>query len=85
MLLKRLHEIYDKASSVSGWSSCEQDRLEDLESRLKAFRPKRGRPALGRVQNTDIGTYQKVFWALTKTCPTPEIAMKMIEGVLATA
>ena len=85
MALKSLHEIYDKTSSLSGWSSYEQDRLEDLELRLKTFRPKRGRPALGRVQNTDISTYQKVFWALTKTSPTPEIALKMIEGVLATS
>ena len=83
--LNRLGEICEKSSSLSGWPSSEQARLQKLEGNLKAFRPKRGRPAFGKVRTSEIGTYQKVFRALAETSPTPGIAMRTIEGVLASA
>ncbi len=83
--MKRLGDICDRSAGVRGWSSTEKTRLLELEGKLKAFRPKRGRPAFGKVHTSEIGTYQKVFRALAETSPTPEIAMKIIERVLASA
>ena len=80
--LEHLHEIGDRSNDVNGWSSLEQRKLKDLELKLKTFQPKRGRPAFGKVHTSEIGTYRKIFRALADTSPTPEIAMKTIEGVL---
>lgn len=81
--LKRIREVLIKTSDINAWASIEQGKLEDLENRLMSFRPKRGRPALGRIQTSEIGTYQKIFCALTETSPTPKIAKETIERVLA--
>ena len=83
--LERLDDVCDKSTGVRGWSSSEWTRVEALVGKLKSFSPKRGRPAFGKVHTSEIGTYQKVFRALTETSPTPEIAMRTIEGVLASA
>ena len=83
--LERLEEIYGKSSSLEGWTEDQQTRFEELDGKLKAFRPKRGKPAFGKVHASEIGTYQKIFRALTETSPTPEVAMRTIEGVLASA
>ena len=83
--LARLGNVCDRSTGISGWSSNERARLQELEGKLKAFRPRRGRPAFGKVRASEIGTYQKVFRALAETSPTPEIAIKTIEGVLASA
>lgn len=56
--------------------------LERLRSKLSQFRPKRGRPPMGKVQKAEIATYQRVFKALTDLCPSPSAAKEMIEGVL---
>ena len=56
--------------------------LERLRSKLSRFRPKRGRPPMGKVRKAEIATYQRVFKALTELCPSPSVAKEMIEGVL---
>ncbi len=81
--LGRLSEVAVKSAEINGWSSTDRKRLQRLEGKLKAFRPKRGRPAFGKVPASEIAAYQKVFRALVESSPTPEIAMKTIEGVLA--
>ena len=53
-----------------------------LRAKLSQFRPKRGRPPMGKVRKADIATYQRVFKALTELCPSPRVAKEMIEGVL---
>ena len=83
--VKRLEEVCKQAKSLDGWTTTDQNRLNSLEAKLRTFRPKRGRPAFGRVHKSEIRTYQKIFCALAETSPTPEIAMKTIEGILALA
>ena len=83
--LERLEEVYGKSSSLEGWTEDQRTRFEELEKKLRTFRPKRGKPAFGKVRASEIGTYQRVFRALTETSPTPEIAMRAIQGVLASA
>lgn len=83
--LERLGEIYGKSSNLEGWTADQRSKFEDLDGKLKAFRPKRGKPAFGSVRPSEICTYQKIFRALTETSPTPEIAMRTIQGVLASA
>ena len=83
--LKRLEEIYGKSSNLEGWTTDQRSKFEELDGKLRAFRPKRGKPAFGRVRPSEISTYQKIFRALTETSPTPEIAMRTIQGVLASA
>ena len=56
--------------------------LERLRSKFSQFRPKQGRPPMGKVRKAEIATYQRVFKALTELCPSPSVAKEMIEGVL---
>ena len=57
--------------------------LTRLKEKLSQFRPRRGRPPMGNVRNSEITTYQRVFRALTELCASPGAAKEMIEGVLA--
>ncbi|MDE0459716.1 MAG: ATP-binding protein [Chromatiales bacterium] len=59
--------------------------IERLRAKLSQFRPKRGRPPMGKVRKAEIATYQRVFKALTELCPSPSVAKEMIEGVLGRA
>ena len=59
--------------------------IERLRAKLSQFRPKRGRPPMGKVPKAEIATYQRIFNALTELCPSPSVAKEMIEGVLAYA
>ena len=83
--LERLGDVREKSAGVRGWTSSEWARLDALEGKLKGFSPKRGRSAFGKVHNSEIDTYQKVFRVLAETSPTPQAAMRTIEGVLASA
>lgn len=56
--------------------------IERLRAKLSQFRPKRGRPPMGKVRKAEIATYQRIFKALTELCPSPSVAKEMIEGVL---
>ena len=56
--------------------------IERLRSKLSQFRPKQGRPPMGKVPKAEIATYQRVFKALTELCSSPSVAKEMIEGVL---
>ena len=53
-----------------------------LRDKLAQFRPRRGRPRMGKVRSAEIATYQRVFRALTNLCPSPKVAKEMIEGVI---
>ena len=57
-------------------------KLARLRDKLAEFRPKRGRPRMGKVRSAEIATYQRIFRALTELCPSPTVAKEMIEGVL---
>lgn len=56
--------------------------LARLKEKLTQFRPKRGRPRMGKVPNAEIATYRRIFRVLTELCPSPRAAKEMIEGVL---
>ena len=56
--------------------------LARLRDKLAQFRPRRGRPHMGRVRSVEIATYQRIFGALTDLCPSPRIAKEMIERVI---
>ena len=56
--------------------------LARLREKLAQFRPRRGRPHMGKVRSAEIATYQQIFRALTDLCPSPRIAKEMIEGVI---
>ena len=56
-----------------------------LKAKLAQFRPRRGRPRMGKVRSQEIATYQRIFQALTELSPSPRVAKEMIEGVLAYA
>ena len=60
-------------------------RLKNLDAKLRKFQPKRGRPPFGKVQRADFPTYRRVFQALAKCSPSPDVAKKIIEDVLAHA
>ena len=72
------HMLLDLISS----SPERRAKFNSLETRLKEFQPKRGRPAFGSVRSYEIATYQKIFQALTELSSSPDIAKKTIEGVL---
>lgn len=77
-----LDNINRKSNNLDDWCTQEDERVRELRSKIVTFRPKRGRPSLGKVNTSEIGTYRKVFQALTKNSPSPEIALKTIEKVL---
>ena len=81
--IQRLVEAYGNSSTLRDFPPRERARLQEVEDKLKAFTPKRGRPAFGKVRASEIGIYQKVFRALANTSPTPQAAIRTIEQVLA--
>lgn len=56
--------------------------LAPLKAKLAQFRPRRGRPSMGKVRSEEVATYRRIFRALTELSPSPTAAKKMIEGVL---
>ena len=48
--------------------------LARLREKLVQFRPKKGRPRMGKVRSAEIATYQRIFGALTELCPSPRVA-----------
>lgn len=79
---QRLGEISDTARDFYELSAEDKRRLKILEHGFADFRPRRGRPPLGRVSGSDVGTYRRVFRTLVDSLPTPEIALRTIEAVL---
>lgn len=83
--LARIDNISATSFGLNGYTSNHREKIEDMKKKLIEFQPKRGRPAFGKIQSSEIGIYQKVFRVLTETSPTPEIAKRTIEEVLASA
>lgn len=61
------------------------EKLDDLNTKLKNFRPKRGRPPFGNVRGSDIAVYQQIFNTLIEISPSPRDAKGIIEAILAHA
>ena len=59
--------------------------LARLKDELVRFRPRRGRPRMGKVRGQEIATYRRVFRSLTELSPSPNAAKKIIESVIANA
>ena len=51
-----------------------------LGARLMRFRPKQGRPPVGKVGKAETATCRRVFKTLTGPCPSPSVANRMSEG-----
>lgn len=81
--LLRLRELKADTESINGNLVKDAPSMDELEATLENFRPKRGRPAFGRIPNAELATYRKVFLALTESSPSPEAAKRTIEGILA--
>ena len=85
---RTLQQVQDIQETLAPLHVCTLEditRLRDLDTKLRNFRPKRGRPPLGRVRSSELAVYQQVFHALTELSPTPGAAKKIIEAVLAYA
>jgi len=59
------------------------EELRQLETRIRVFKPKRGRPAFGSKSEQEIEAYRKVFYALAQVVESPRVAKETIEAVLA--
>ena len=81
--LRQLRQLQSDSGSIVSGLSNEAPKMDELEATLESFQPRRGRPAFGRIRSSEIATYQKIFRALTESSPSPEIAKKTIEGILA--
>ena len=57
--------------------------LQELETKLRNFRVKRGRPPFGNMSKSEIEACRKVFQALTRATESPRLAKETIEAVLA--
>ena len=78
--VQRMEESFDAAHPDQKKNMAE---LKRLIVKLRDFRPRRGRPKMGKVRSQEIETYQRIFRALTELSPSPSAAKKMIEEVLA--
>ena len=56
--------------------------LQELETKLRNFRVKRGRPPFGNMSKSEINACRKVFQALTQATESPRLAKETIEAVL---
>lgn len=77
--LEGLEELLNLSDTVHGENA---RKLFQLKNKLMQFRPRRGRPCMGKVRSGEIAIYQKIFNALTELCPTPTVAKEIIEGVI---
>ena len=64
------------------FSNDDATRLNDLEVKLNAFRPKRTCPQMTGVRRSDVAAYRRVFQAISHLSPSPSAAKKLIEDVL---
>ena len=59
--------------------------LQKLETKLRNFRAKSGRPPFGSMSKQEIDACRKVFHALTRATESPRVAKETMEAVLAHA
>ena len=85
---KALQNVQNLEESLDPTDPDHKRKITDiacLKAKLSQFRPRRGRPPMGKVGNREVAIYQQVFKALTELCASPSVAKEMIEGVLAIA
>ena len=56
--------------------------LQELETKLRNFRVKRGRPPFGSMSKSEVAACRKIFQALTRATESPRLAKETIEAVL---
>ena len=83
--LQNVQSVEETLSAVDSGQETNITELVRLKAKLAQFRPRRGRPRMGKVCSREIATYQRIFRALTELSPSPSVAKEMIEGVLAYA
>ena len=52
---------------------------------LRNFHPNDSRFPLAGITSSEVDTYQKVFWAVAGTVPSPRSAREIIDAVLKSA
>lgn len=75
--------IRRRLSAVGEHGETRIQDLQELESKLKNFRAKSGRPPFGSMSKQEIKVCRKVFYALTRATESPRVAKETIETVLA--
>ena len=83
--LQQVENIQETFAPLDVYALEDVTRLKNLDTKLREFQPKRGRPPFRKVQPSDVPTYRQVFQALTECSPSPDVAKKIIEAVLAHA
>ena len=81
-VLKNVRTLEESLSPTDADQEKNIAELARIKAKLAQFRPRRGRPRMGKVQSREIATYQRIFRALTELSPSPSAAKQMIEGVL---
>ena len=83
--LDRIRNIKEDGGTLNGYTEEYLERLDTLKQTLANFRAKRDRLPFGGVEESEVGTYRKVFQALAEVSPSPRTAKELIEAVLARA
>ena len=83
--LRNLQVLEETPSSITPHDEKTVAELARIKEKLTQFRPRRGRPQLGKVRSSEIATYRRIFSALTEMSPSPSVAKDIIEGVLSQA
>ena len=65
-----------------GFGTEPYDRLSAVETKLRNFYPNGSPFPLKGISPSDVATYQKVFWAVTRRVPSPRSARGIIDAVL---
>ena len=80
--IRDLQEVEEGLSPTDAEQEKSMAELATLKAKLAQFRPRRGRPSMGKVRTEEVATYRRIFRALTELSPSPTAAKQMIEAVL---
>ena len=81
LALKQLAKVYEDIEPA-GLGTEPNDRLTDVETRLRNFHTDGNPFPLSDVTPSEVDTYQKVFGAISKRIPSPRSAREIIDAVL---
>lgn len=83
--LSRIQDVRESIDTINSHARETLEELHVLESKLRNFRARRGRPPLRGIAASEVPTYRKIFQTLAEASPSPRAAKEMIEAVLANA
>lgn len=80
--MRNIQAVEDSLSPTDPNHEKNMAEVAPVKLKLAQFRPRRGRPRMGKVRSEEVATYRRIFRALTELSPSPTAAKQMIEGVL---